>query len=235
MIDLFSVFSAGRVLDVATGRGGFIHFLVEQLNDFVEITGIDTQDSAAAAFAAAFPQPNIHFRRMDATHMEFPDRTFDTVCIANSLHHLPDVHAVLSEMQRVLKPGGHFICLEMYRDGQDEAQLTHVLMHHWWAAVDMERGVCHHPTFTRQELLDLLDSLQLEKVQIIDHTDDEGDPFDPEGIAELNGIIDRYQALAAELPGGSELQGQGEILRQRLAKCGFKGATSLVLLGRKAS
>jgi hypothetical protein len=72
-------------------------------------------------------------------------------------------------------------------------------------------------------------------VQIIDHADDEGDPFDSEGIAELNGIIDRYQALAAELPGAPDLQGQGEILRQRLAKCGFRGATSLVLLGRKPS
>jgi SAM-dependent methyltransferase len=222
MIDLFSNLSAGRVLDVATGRGGFIHFLLEHLKDFVEITGIDTQESAAAAFADAFPQPNIHFSRMDAAHLDFPDSTFDTVCIANSLHHLPDVHAVLSEMQRVLKPGGHFICLEMYRDGQDEAQQTHVLMHHWWAAVDMARGVCHHPTFTRQELLDLLDSLQLERVQIIDHVDDEGDPFDPEGIA---GVERHHRPLSG--PGGGTAR-RDRTCRGRAKSCasGWRNAAS---------
>jgi SAM-dependent methyltransferase len=227
--------SAGRLLDVATGRGGLVHFLLEHLQDYQEITGIDIQEGGAAAFAAAFPQPNIRFLCMDAAHMDFPDGSFDTVTIANSLHHLPDLPAVLDEMLRVLAPGGRFICLEMYCDGQNEAQMTHVLMHHWWAAVDRARGVSHNPTFTRQELLDLLLGLGLEDVEITCEQDVESDAFDAAGMQELNGIIDRYGAMAAGLPGGSDLQQQGEDLRQRLQRTGFQGATSLVFMGKKSS
>jgi hypothetical protein len=61
--------SAGRLLDVATGRGSFIHMLLEHLRDFEEMIGIDVQSGAAAIFAAAFPQPNIRFLCMDAAHI----------------------------------------------------------------------------------------------------------------------------------------------------------------------
>jgi SAM-dependent methyltransferase len=227
--------SAGRLLDVATGRGGFIHTLLDHLRDFEEMIGIDVQSGAAAIFAEAFQQPNIRFLCMDAAHIDFPPHSFDTVTIANSLHHLPDLPAVLDEMLRVLKPGGRFICLEMYCDGQNEAQMTHVLMHHWWAAVDRARGVSHNPTFTRQELIDLLLGLGLEDVQVTDEQDLEGDAFDAAGMQELNGIIDRYGAMTAGLPGGSDLQQQGEDLRQRLQRTGFQGATSLVFMGKKSS
>lgn len=228
-------FSAGRLLDVATGRGGLINFLLEHLQDYQEITGIDVQQGGAAAFAEAFPQPNIHFLCMDAAHMEFPNGWFDTVTIANSLHHLPDLSAVLSEMMRVLTPGGRFVCLEMYCDGQNEAQMTHVLMHHWWAAVDRSRGVSHNPTFSRQELLDLLDGLGLEDLQLIDDQDPNSDPFDPAQMQELNGIIDRYLDLAVNLPGSANFQQQGEELRLRLAKTGFQGASSLIGVGKKGN
>jgi SAM-dependent methyltransferase len=43
---------------------------------------------------------------VNAMSLDFPDNTFDIVYASNLLHHLPDPMACISEMQRVLKPGG---------------------------------------------------------------------------------------------------------------------------------
>ena len=99
--------SGGRVLDVATGGGGFVHFLLDGLKDYDESIGVDNNERGAAAFAEAFKEnPRVHFQLMDAHKLEFEDASFDLVCISNSLHHL-DPQPVLHEMTRVLRPGGH--------------------------------------------------------------------------------------------------------------------------------
>ncbi len=111
---LLSTISAGNILDIATGSGGFISFLRDNLKDYSEITGIDCSERSIEAARKAHSQPNIHFQLMDATHLDFPDSHFDTVCMANSLHHMADLPTVLSEMLRVCKPGGNIIISEMY-------------------------------------------------------------------------------------------------------------------------
>jgi ubiquinone/menaquinone biosynthesis C-methylase UbiE len=229
--ETLSRLTAGRILDVATGSGGFVNFLLENKIQYTGIIGIDTSERAEAAFAEAFKdQPHIHFKHMDAARMAYPDASFDTVCIANSLHHLPDLDAVLSEMKRVLCPGGNFILLEMYCDGQTETQMTHVYLHHWWAAVDQAQGVIHNQTFTRQEILEITSRLTLKEVEMHDLSDTETDPLDPETIEQLDGIIDRYIQKAEGHP---DLQQRGEELRSRVHEIGFHSAASLLVIGRK--
>ncbi len=234
MIDLsktLGTLSAGKVLDVATGGGGFIHFLLDELKEYEEITGIDVSERSAAAFAGAFKdQPGIHFIRMDAIHMDFPDASFDTVCMANSLHHFSDPRPVLAEMQRVLRPAGNFILLEMYRDNQAETQQSHVLLHHWWGAVDRIEGIVHHETYTRAELVSLMTALELSEPQIFDLSDLDEDPHSPEILAELEPVIERYIQRANGHP---DLQAQGESLRVRLREVGFHSAASLLVLAKK--
>lgn len=209
--------SAGRVLDVATGSGGFIHFLLDGLQGYTEIIGVDNVDRAAV-FAEAFKEnPNIHFQQMDAHHLDFADSSFDLVCISNSLHHL-DPLPVLREMRRVLRPDGFLLVSEMVRDGQTETQMTHVLLHHWWAAVDTVSGIVHRETYQRRELVEMANSLGLEN------------PKDPAILAELNPIFERYIQRAEGHP---DLQKRGEELRQRVAEIGFHSATTLMLIGRK--
>jgi len=116
--DALGKLTGGYVLDVATGGGGFVNFLMENLKDYLEITGIDCNEKPLEAARKSYSQANIHFMRMDAARIDFPDSRFDTVCISNSLHHMSDLPRVLTEMKRVCKPGGQFINAEMYRDGQ---------------------------------------------------------------------------------------------------------------------
>lgn len=48
-------------------------------------------------------------RVMDAGEMDFEDASFDTVVSTSQLEHDPTFWLTLSEVKRVLRPGGHFI------------------------------------------------------------------------------------------------------------------------------
>jgi len=223
----------GRVLDVGTGDGRFVGALIENLGQYSEIIGIDSNPTAVEAARRAYPQPQIQFLCMDATQMDFPDDSFDTVSMSNTLHHLNNYPTVFQEIRRVLKPGGQFIFCEYYSDDQNEAQLTHVYLHHWRGLIDRQYGLVHNPTFTRRELLQILDDLNLLNTTSFDYADYKQDPLNRSQIAELENVIDQYMEKAAVLPYGEAYRRQGETLRQRLHTVGFLTASQLIAIGRK--
>ena len=219
------------MLDAATGAGWFVGYLDDGLADHDEIVGIDSDPGREAAFAeATHDRPGTRFEVRDACATGYPDASFDTVAIANSLHHFTDPSPVLREMLRVLRPGGWFIVFEMHRDHQEPPQTTHVELHHWWAAIDSRRGITHRETYAREELVDLVAALGLTDLRATDVSNPEDDPLDPASIAEMNEVIDRYLERTT---GDPDLTARGNALRLRLEEVGIRGATSVCLVGRK--
>ena len=53
---------------------------------------------------------NISFRQVDIQNIPYPDESFDVVIANMMLYHVPDLRKGLTEVQRVLKPGGSFYC-----------------------------------------------------------------------------------------------------------------------------
>jgi SAM-dependent methyltransferase len=228
--DILGQISGGRVLDLATGRGDFIHFLIDGLKDYTEIIGMDHNERFASAFAETFKDhSNIHFQQQDVTQLDEQDDSFDMVTISNSLHHL-DPMPVLRQMKRVLRPRGFLLISEMYRDGQTETQMTHVLLHDWWGAVDSVDGVFHRATYRRSEILEMASSLGLGNEALYDICDLESDPKDPEILQELDPVFERFIQRAEGYP---DLQARGRELRRRLEEIGFHSATTLLLVGQK--
>jgi SAM-dependent methyltransferase len=232
-MSIFEDISGGRVLDVATGWGGFAEFLAENLKDYTEIIGIDPVERFIHTAREAVDQENVHFVPMHGEQLGFANERFDTACISNSLHHLANLPQVLGEMLRVLRPGGRFILSEMYHDGEQTApQLTDVYMHHWAAEIDTALGFTHNPTFSRQEIVDIVAELHLRRPAFHDcYADLDADPKDD--LEERERAIDRCIRRAEGLPDYAALKRRGEALRQRLYDVGFHGATRLIVVGQK--
>lgn len=231
--DILGEIQGGKVLDVATGTGGFVQTLKENLASYDEITGVDNSQRAAEEFPKAFPESNIHFRPMDAMHLDFPADRFDTVSISFSLHHLSEPRSVLHEMMRVLRPGGYLIVAEMICDDQKDTQMSHVLLHHWWGAVDRARGITHNETYSRHQVLEFTQELNLDHPVDYLISDVSEDPHDPETIEHMQSIIDQYMQHLEKLGSPQDLIQQGERLRQRLDRVGIHGADMLIVAGRK--
>ena len=138
-------------------------------------------------------------------------------------------------MQRVLRQGGRFIISEMFQDGLTEAQETHSLLHHWWAAVDSAEGIVHNETYTKQELIELAKRTEIGEWEFHEVAYLDEDPKDEATISQLDQIIDRYVEKAENLSnGGTQLIERGQALRRRVHEIGFHGATALVAIGIKS-
>ena len=225
--------SGGRLLDVATGGGAFIATLIGSLQDYTEIVGIDTRETPWEVEDSVFKRDHITYQMMDARAMTFADASFDTVTTANSLHHMADPQRALAEMMRVLKPGGHLIVREMYRDHQTEEQLTHVYLHHWWGGIDRALGVSHSETYTRQTVLDWIEALALRHLSVLDYADLDSDPHDEATVAARHAQIARYLDLAKDMPNFAAIRADSDRLAARLDTVGVRSPTALFVIGEK--
>ena len=54
----------------------------------------------------------VRFVDANAEALPFPDQSFDAVSIAFGIRNVPRIDVALAEMQRVLRIGGRFLCLE---------------------------------------------------------------------------------------------------------------------------
>jgi len=104
------------VLDLATGSGDVAFALADGLPPGVRITGMDfcqpMLDEAVQKRAASPRWASIDFKQGDGLALPLPDASFDAVTIAFGLRNMADRHKCLTEMRRVLRPGGRLFVLE---------------------------------------------------------------------------------------------------------------------------
>jgi ubiquinone/menaquinone biosynthesis C-methylase UbiE len=169
---------------------------------------------------------------MSGERLLYPDSSFDTVSISNSLHHLPDIKKTLNEMLRVLKPGGLFIINELFCDGQNEKQLSHVLLHHLQAEVDTLLGIPHDKTFEKQKILDIAGNMGLVGLRSFVH---ENEMFNK--YVQADKFTERYRGFVERLKGHPQYDryaAELDALVGRLKSTGVEFASQLMILGNKA-
>jgi SAM-dependent methyltransferase len=98
-----------RVVDLFCGSGRNLTCL-ERLG-FKDLHGVDLSPRLLLRCTG-----NSKLYVGDVTNLKFPDAWADIVIVQGGLHHLPNLHVdlekCLSQVQRVLKPGGVFIMVE---------------------------------------------------------------------------------------------------------------------------
>ena len=100
------------VLDVACGTGDLSLELQKDAQATVMGTDFCRPMLAVAAVKTAGLSAAVAYIEADAMSLPFPDQSFDAVTIAFGLRNLPDYHQGLTELNRVLKPGGILAVLE---------------------------------------------------------------------------------------------------------------------------
>jgi ubiquinone/menaquinone biosynthesis C-methylase UbiE len=103
----------GEVLEIAVGTG----LNLPHYSSDVRLTGIELSPAMLerARQRAGELGREVDLRVGDATALDFPDQTFDTVTCTFSLCTIPDDRAAVAEAWRVLRPGGRLLLAEHVR------------------------------------------------------------------------------------------------------------------------
>lgn len=110
------VASGSWVLDVGTGTGVFVPYLLEKINGGKLVCVDIAEEMLKRARAKSFPG-NVEYLHGDVTQLPLSDGIFDAVVCYSSFPHFRDKPRALAEMMRVLKEGGRlFICHSASRE-----------------------------------------------------------------------------------------------------------------------
>ncbi len=103
----------GKVLDFGCGDGFFALLSYELLRPGppLELVGVDITGSRAEQpeFGMIYNQIKIY----DGERLPFADNSFDSVASNSVLEHVDNLDQAISEISRVLKPGGYFLTTVM--------------------------------------------------------------------------------------------------------------------------
>jgi len=100
-----------RVLDGGTGAGDLSLALAEVTSQDFSLDAFDISPDMLKEADRRFKSRGINAKvhLADAANLPFGDNQFDVVMTAHMLEHMADPRQALSELVRVLKPGGHLI------------------------------------------------------------------------------------------------------------------------------
>jgi demethylmenaquinone methyltransferase/2-methoxy-6-polyprenyl-1,4-benzoquinol methylase len=108
-----AITAATRILDCGIGTGALSVALASVCPGLARIDGVDLSSAMLQRAAAnlAGIGVNLNGRQVSAERLPFADGEFDLVMAAHLLEHLPEPTRALTELLRVLQPGGVLILL----------------------------------------------------------------------------------------------------------------------------
>ena len=118
------------VLEVSCGHGGGASYLMRTLKP-ASYVGLDLNTVGIEFCRKRHNLPRLDFVQGNAESLPFPDRSFDAVINVEAAINYQNVPRFFAEVQRVLRPGGHFLYADMrYADASAtwEAELADIPM-----------------------------------------------------------------------------------------------------------
>ena len=131
-----------RVLDIACGSGYGSSYLIRK--GAKSVIGVDMSEEAVNIAKANFQKPGLSFQVGTAENLPFADKSFDVITSMGTIDHMNNPAAFLQHAQRVLRPGGYFICSLLNREAMSPFPIREIV------------DPCHTIEYTPMELSDLV-------------------------------------------------------------------------------
>ena len=126
----------GRVLDVGCGTGGAARALAAAFPNVEQVVGLDLSETMIAEARARTEgsDSRVEFILGDAHALPFPAESFDATYSLRVFEIIGDPRRVLSEMARVLRPGGRLYVngtdMDAWTIDSSDRDVTRRIMHH---------------------------------------------------------------------------------------------------------
>lgn len=144
LIEYADITPNARVLDLGCGTGT-LTILVKQRQPAAEVVGFDGDPQVLEIARAKAGQQgvNISFDQGMAYQLPYPNNSFDRVLSSLVLHHLTTQDRVraLSEVKRVLKPGGEFWMVDFGKPHNAFAYIISLVMRNLERTKDLIDGL----------------------------------------------------------------------------------------------
>ena len=153
-VELAGIRPGTRMLDLATGTGTIARLAAER---GAAVVGVDVSERMLAVGREL--SPDLDLRVADASALPFPDRVCDVVTCGLAVTHFVDRDRALSEVRRVLRPGGRFVASTWAEGGSNPARTVMGVIDRYaapaegldettWAAPERGRGILRDAGFT---------------------------------------------------------------------------------------
>lgn len=224
--------TVNKVLDIGTGTGDFLKILNDVFGNSAQLIGVDPGEHWLKEARTRLQDDHIEFLRMSGEELQFDDNSFDVVSISNALHHLENREQALNEMKRVVHPDGWIIVNEVSDGDLNEAQENQKMLHHFKSFVDRLHGISHRQTFTKEEVVEIIEQNDIQIVYSYPHLKMKHPNFEElfldEKYGEMESLLEELQGR----PEYHEMKDQLPLFRERLNKYGFQMATQLLVIGQ---
>jgi ubiquinone/menaquinone biosynthesis C-methylase UbiE len=104
-------FRFNRILDVGCGTGNLLSYISSE--NEVDIAGVDISPNMLEIARNKLGEV-ADLREGDSENLPFEDESFNMVICNDSFHHYPKPEKVLTEIRRVLEPGGNILISDPY-------------------------------------------------------------------------------------------------------------------------
>ncbi|MFZ3578932.1 class I SAM-dependent methyltransferase [Virgibacillus sp. DJP39] len=137
------------VADLGAGNGYFTIPIATGTNNTVHAVDIEPKMlDMLKEYAAKEQLDNINYVVSDLEDIQLVDSSVNKVIVSLVIHEVANLETALTEIKRILKPGGELLMIE-------------------WKAVDTESGPPLHERISSEKMLELLNTMNFE-AEVID-------------------------------------------------------------------